>query len=387
MKICFVTPLDPEGCEISGGLLKTSKLIHYLKQYHDVTLVSLTQEKKLVSGNKFYVSERHKKPSLLNLLKSYLLRKPVSVIRNYNSRLKSEISELLENVDVIVVDHFFMYQYIDRRFDNKTIYHAHNAEFLIWLRRAKLSNNFFAKIVLGFESIRVRNMELDILKRTRFFVAAPNDIQVIKELDDENLGFKFRETYHLGDDSLLNKPDLQYSSSSPAICFVGGLNWNPNYDGIKWFLDSSWSLILERLPTTVLHIVGSASKEQNEYLKTFPNVITHGFVSDIDSVLSKCTAFVCPLKYGSGMKVKNITALYRGFPIVTTSVGAEGINIRDGFTGFIADTEELFANRVLEILESQSIFETMSYNARELGCSQYSWAATLNKFGAVLNEL
>ncbi|MDT8823875.1 glycosyltransferase family 4 protein [Vibrio vulnificus] len=379
MKILFLTPRYPHVID-GGGLLKTKKLIDFFNINTNLTVVSLntsiTSIVKDANVVEFPLCELTYKPSFYNLLRSYFYRIPLSIVRNQSFEMVAELDKYLSWCDIVFVDHFIMFQYIPKDFSKRIYLHEHNAEFKIWERSSSNEKNLAKKILLLLESVRVKYYERSICRKSHLVFASPNDREALVDIGvPEPL---LRNTYHLGDDSMIEQPDIIFSDSNKNLVFLGNLDWGPNLDGISWFLEDMWSTILDKHPDLVLNIVGKASDESAKYLKCFKNVKVHGFVNDLNTVLSQARVFIAPLRYGSGMKVKNITALYRGIPLVTTSVGAEGIKLENGVNSFIADDKCSFINRIFELIESDDLCISLSNNARALAKKNYLWSANLD---------
>lgn len=378
MKLLYLTPRYPHIVD-GGGLLKTKKIINYFKDFFDLRVVSLNTDIQETMNSGFIyeypLNKKKTKPNLINLFKSYVYNEPLSIVRNSSNSLYLSMPTHLEWADIIVVDHFLMYQYIPNDCKKKIYLHQHNAEYKIWQGSVKTETNIIKSILLRFESRRIRKYEYKICNRSALVFAAPNDRVALQEIGLDSCLFK--NTYHLGDDSLISKPLVDYSKVNNQLVFIGNMEWGPNIDGLIWFLDEIWNLIIEEKPDAILNIIGKLSEEKREKLNKYSNLKIFGFIDDLDDVLCQCKVFIAPLRYGSGMKVKNITALYRGMPIVTTSIGAEGINISHGINGMVVDDENEFANSILTLLGNDDVCQKLSYNARKLAISKYSWNENL----------
>lgn len=386
MNVLLLTPRYPHQ-QLGGGLVKTYKIIEYLSVEFNLKTfclnVEITHEN--IDGDLIETPLPHNvyKPSIYNLLKSYVLNLPLSVVRNRVSE-PNVLSELLDWCDVILVDHFIMYQYVPLKIKKPIYLHQHNAEYIIWKRSLDAECNLIKKILLKMESIRVAKFEREICQRSKVVFASPNDIEQLL-----NLGLspdKFSKTYHLGDDSLLNYaiPEFKYMESN--ITFLGNLSWGPNFDGIIWFLDEIWLDIINIKPDARLNIVGACDEEKESILRRYPNVIVHGFVHDLNVILSNTRVFISPLRYGSGMKVKNITAMYRGLPIVTTDIGAEGINLIDKESALIANDIEAFLNSVVLLLADDDLCVKLANFARNLAKTHYGWNSNMSNIVRVIRD-
>ncbi len=391
-KVLFLTPQLPYPPK-SGGTIKSFRLIKFLSEnYPETTLVSLIKGedvhhvesfKRAVSlGNMFFV-EVNRPRSIINLIISYFKKIPMSIYRNEVKSLKKHLSAIVKGYDIIIVDHFLMFQYVPIDFKGKIVLHQHNAEFVMWDRLSLMERNLLKKILLKVEALRIRAYEEKIIKRSSKVVIAPNDFEVFSNVIPEN---KYIKTYHLSDDALLFLPAISYEKTCKTILYVGTLTWDANIDGLKWFLEKVWIKITD--PDVRLVVVGK--RNISDVLTNWQNdsrIDWLGFVENLDELYSTSRVFVAPLRYGSGIKVKVVSSLYRGLPAVTTDIGVEGLKVEDGKELMIANNAEAFADRVKFLLENKQAWESMSKISRKYALDELTWDKVLKNFnGAILND-
>lgn len=386
-------PFPPE----SGGGVKSFNLLKYFCLNYEVSLGTLLKnDDKNVQSTLLtkvsladyigveIVSERN----ALNYLKSVLAGKTLNEFRNFSSEFRVKIETQLIATDLVFVDHFEMFQYIPNNYSGKVVFHEHNAEWLLWERFSKIEENPIKSFLLRFESKRIRKKEIDFVNRSYITFASPNDrIQLQKNGVEQN---KLKETYHLGNDNLLELSDPIYSALPNEIVFMGTLNWEANVDGLLYFLSDVFPKILKVDTSVKLNIVGrnpdSRLIEASEKF-TKNNVVFHGFVDSIEDVFILGRVFIIPLRFGSGMKVKCLDALYAGIPVVTTSIGAEGIDIEHDKHALICDDSEEFSTSVLDLLSHSEKWKTMSKQGRLLAKQKYTWQSHLQEVSNELNSI
>lgn len=382
MKILFLTPQIPYPA-VSGGLIKTLKMIEHLSDLHDLTVGFFEKE----GGDLVGFQSGHSKVktfsiplqierSPLTFFQSILHGVPMSLYRNSSQVFQDLCHKEMQKADVIVVDHFLMFQYIPHGLKKKVVFHTHNAEYLMWQRFAETQSNPLKKAVLLFESWRIKKAEADMIERASVVLASPNDILELKKISTKNI--HFMETYHLGEDYLLNEPQLIFERSDRSMLYIGTLTWEANREGLYRFLKETWPLVKIKEPGVVFTIIG---KDNN------PTLFSHwredsqikwlGFVDDLRPYYERARVFVSPLNFGSGIKVKVVNALYRGLPTVTTSIGVEGLQLKDKEDIFVADTPEDQARAISICLNEKNKWEKISYNSRKIALEKYSWASVL----------
>ncbi len=144
-----------------------------------------------------------------------------------------------------------------------------------------------------------------------------------------------------------------------GIAFVGGFQHPPNVDAVRWFMADILPLLREVAPELEFHIVGSKPTPEILAIEE-PGVIVHGFVEDLDAFLNQRIATVVPLKYGAGIKGKIGSSLAAGVPVISTSLGAEGMELAAGTEVLLADTPQAFVAQILRLVEDDALWDSMS---------------------------
>lgn len=394
LKILFITtqlPFPPK----SGGTVKSWNYVQFLAQNYRLSVATLLKDDDEIHEGEFqktiplqqFVSEKVVIPrNPFNLIKSYFFAPSLNVFRNSSIAFRKKLLPLIAENSILIIDHYEVFQYVPNSFKGKVIMHTHNAEFMLWQRMSELTSNPIKKFILNLEGKRVKTYEKEIFQKAHLIYSTPSDIKLY-----QNHGFdvsKHQVTYHLGNDTLLDLTDLEFQQTEKAITFIGTLSWEPNVDGIVWFLEKSWPSILEKHPDCKLYILGKSADDRIlRASKQHPNVVFTGFVSNLEDYLKKTRVYIAPLRFGSGMKVKVLEGLYRGVATVTTSVGAEGLKISDGNEVMIADTEEKFTSDCLLLLEDSTLWSALRDKSRRLAQKEYLWSSLFQKMDEALQGL
>jgi len=146
---------------------------------------------------------------------------------------------------------------------------------------------------------------------------------------------------------------------APELLFVGGFIHPPNEDGICWFVREVWPDVRDAVPDATLTIVGSHASAEVLALERCAGVRVVGYVPDTAPYLDRAAVSIAPLRYGSGMKGKVVEALACGVPVVTTSAGAQGLEVRAGVDLEVADQPQAFAHAVVALLQNPVLAEAM----------------------------
>jgi glycosyltransferase involved in cell wall biosynthesis len=380
MKILLLTPQLPYP-PISGGVIKSHKLVEYLAQSHQLTVACflksesyqqhLARFKTAFKALSVHAQSLNIPRTGMNFFKSCLKGVPLTIYRNTNAAFKQYVDFLANQYDVIFVDHYLMFQYVPNDYQGRVVVHQHNAEFVIWSRMAEQSS-WLKKLLINFEANRIKLYEVKMCHRADVTLAAPNDQCALQQAGAQDCDFI--DTYHLGDEHNLYCQSMLYEQTGLNLLFVGTLSWEANIDGLCWFLKDIWPLIKAQVPGVKFTIVGKCSPMlKGKLLNIASDIELAGFVDDLEMMYKSHRVFVAPLRFGSGIKVKVVNGLYRGIPTVTTGVGAEGLKLVNGEDIYIADNETAFASSVVKLLKDQATWQHLSTSSRAMMKQHYTW--------------
>ncbi len=173
------------------------------------------------------------------------------------------------------------------------------------------------------------------------------------------------------------------SDHNHKLIFNGSLSYWPNYDAMSFFLSDIFPLILEHVPDCEILITGYHDNVDTTSLSDLNGKVTlTGFVEDIHTLVSSCAACVVPLRHGAGTRLKVLEAMSVGTPVVTTSKGAEGLDVKHGEHLLVANTPQEFAYNTIQILQDQLLREKIIHEGRKLVEEVYDWRV----IGQKLNE-
>ncbi len=168
-----------------------------------------------------------------------------------------------------------------------------------------------------------------------------------------------------------------------GLMFIGGFMHQPNEDGVVWFVEKILPLVHKEIPEVKFYVVGSHPSEAVKALAS-PDIVVTGYVEDVSPYFEGTRVFVSPLRYGAGIKGKIGQSMSYGLPVVTTSIGAEGMGLVDGQNCLICDDEEEFARRVVEVYNDRELWMRLSQNGTEHVMRCFSPEAVKAQLQAVL---
>jgi len=173
-------------------------------------------------------------------------------------------------------------------------------------------------------------------------------------------------------------------SSSSLVVFVGAMDWEPNVDAVEWFLKNMWPIITVKVPDARFRIVGRNPAERVRRLQSASVEVT-GSVPSVISHLREAAVVVVPLRIGGGTRLKIYEAMAAGSAVVSTTVGAEGLDISPGKDIWVADAPPEIANAVITLLNDRELRQKLGHAAVEKA-AQFDWPAVAGKFRQSLSR-
>jgi glycosyltransferase involved in cell wall biosynthesis len=160
---------------------------------------------------------------------------------------------------------------------------------------------------------------------------------------------------------------------APVLLFVGALDYEPNTEAMSWFLRDVWPIVRAGRPDAKVHVVGRGAEALGSEARA-DGVVLLGTVDDVRAELDRADVSIVPIRVGAGTRLKILEALAHHLPIVTTTVGAEGIAVEDGRTALVADDAATFAGAVLRLIADGELRQHLADEGRALFDEHFAWA-------------
>ncbi len=386
----------------AGGRVRLHQILSRLGRRHDITLIAPADgpaDLEQVGRVRAYCREVIPIPSgrpsgkiLRALLRSLLQRIPATALIKYSPELSRRLNDLFTRpFDLAQLEFAPTALYADfipgRRCPIVLV--EHDLAFLSAEQRAGVSRGirrrFWAR-----ESRLMRRWEGALLPRfDRVIAMSERDREKLAILGGEADPAAIPEI-----DVVPNGVDVAYFSAPDlpkrpdTLFFAGWFGHDPNVDGLAWFLKSVYPAIVRARPGVRLDVVGGAAPGRlRRAAASFPNVRFHGYLEDLRPLLRSATVSIVPIRIGSGTRLKVLEAMAAGTAVVSTAIGAEGLEVERGGHLSIADTERDFAWAVVMLLDRPEFRTAIEKEARYLVERRYGWDAIAARQEAVWEDV
>jgi glycosyltransferase involved in cell wall biosynthesis len=177
------------------------------------------------------------------------------------------------------------------------------------------------------------------------------------------------------------------SPRNRSLVFTGAMDYPPNVDAVLWFCREVWPIVRRRDPALRLEVVGRTPDARVRALNGEAGVRVTGEVSDVRIHLAQSSVVVVPLRAGAGTRLKILEAMAMGCPVVSTTLGAEGLDVEDGSDILLADTPTAFAGAIESLLQSPATASRLGDAGRRLAVGRYDWQHCLRPLEILYERL
>lgn len=383
MKILFLSTIVPYPPQ-NGHAQRTYNLIREAAKHHEVHLVAFAQKPSemtsieqmkdiCVTAQAFRVKHKVSKLHfIMGLFMNLLSRKPYECARYDNLEMRQAIRRLAKNerFDILHCDTLVLSVYRNELPNVPMVLVNHNVESILNRRRAERESNPLARLYIGLQARKLEAYEREICARVHGCV-------VVSDQDRASL---MKIVPSCNPVVVSNGVDLEFFSpvdeeevKPNSIVFCGGLYWVPNADGIHWFATRVLELVRKVIPDSSLTIIGSDPPGKVSALHAPPMITVTGFLDDVRPLIREAACVVVPLMVGGGSRLKILDALSMSKPVVSTSIGCEGLNVNHGKDILVCDTDGEFAQGVIKVLQDRQLAQSLGKNGRRLVQEQYGW--------------
>jgi glycosyltransferase involved in cell wall biosynthesis len=305
---------------------------------------------------------------------------PVAIRRYQSEPMRRLLAELVakERYDSVVCD--FITPAPNLPSIASSIVFQHNVETMIWRRYAENAPNPAARLYLKAQAGRMFRFEREVCRAAlRVIAVSQEDARLMREM----FGLKEVSAIATGVDIETFTPSAEAARN--GLVFVGSMDWLPNIDGIRFFCNEVLPLIRRDIPACALSIVGrTPTREIRALAERDPLIRVTGTVPDVRPYLWNAALSIVPLRIGGGTRLKIFEAMAARLPVVSTTIGAEGLDVTPPDDIRIADTAADFARQCVELLRSPGARAGQAGAAWNLIAARFGWDSIARQFESIL---
>lgn len=399
MRILFLTQVLPYPLD-AGPKVRAYYVLRHLTQTHDVTLVSFVRDTDTPAAiahlgefcRQVYTVRMPRSRALdaKHLVRSLLTHRPFLIVRDEVPAMKSLLAQIIAQqppFDAIHADQLWMAPYALAARDlcqygprPLIVLDQHNAVYRIPQRMGNGSSNVLKRQLL----------ELEARKLARYEVEACSQVDQVVWVTQEDYEAVAQQATQTQTNGSAPSPrnsrvipictdagaDRRFSCGADArrVTFLGGLHYPPNAEGALWFAKAIFPAVLAAVPAACLTVIGKQPPDALTQLDIpAANLEVTGYVNDLEPYFASTAAFVVPLLAGGGMRVKILDAWRWGVPVISTTIGAEGIEVTPGQNILIADSAPEFAAATISLLRNPLLGRQLVDAARVTLQRAYGW--------------
>lgn len=388
MKILFLSRWFPYPAN-NGSKLRVYNLLRGLKQRHDVTLLSFSDQPqgqedasaiRSICSDVRVVPWREFDPQSTRAKLGFLSLKPRSIVDTFSPEMAEKISRLSsdQRYDLVIASQLPMAAYFPYFENTPAVFEE--LEIGLSLPGSSRTAGWKSRLRHTITWMKFR----EYLRRS---LGAFRAVTVVSEMEKELVLRNFpnvRKLFVIPNG--LNMDEYRNVRVEPVphtLVFTGSFRYRVNYEAMQWFVGKVFPLVLDKVPSANLIVTGDHAGLS---LPSTRNVTLTGHVDDIKSLIASSTVALAPLWSGGGTRLKILESLALGTPLVSTRKGTEGLDVIDGRTVLLADDPVEFAEAVIRVLETPSLRRSLSEEGRRLVGERYSFDVMNAAFDSLLQS-
>jgi glycosyltransferase involved in cell wall biosynthesis len=336
---------------------------------HELVSIPHRQRQKFTTGFYFEL--------VLNLASDL----PYAIKKYESAEMRREIEKRVGEFDVLVCDFLAPAVNVPRDLNCATVLFQHNVEAMIWQRHYEVQTNPARKAYLYRQWRKMVDFEAAACPRFDCVVAVSREDR--EQMERE---YRVENVYDVptGVDTAFFQPSGAQERASHNLVFTGSMDWLPNEDAIRYFTETVMPRIKQTVPDVTLTVVGrNPYPGLVELSKRDSSVIVTGRVEDVRPYMERAAVYIVPLRIGGGTRLKIYEAMAMEKAIVSTSIGAEGLPVRNGTEIVLADEPESFADAVVGLLQNQNLADEIGQRGAARVRREFGWDTVAARFGAI----
>lgn len=401
MKVLLISPQNPYP-PIDGGKISIFyPLMELNKKGISIGIFFLYKEKEPFEAIQFFKKNSIKvypflldtTDSIKKVMKNFLESEPFKMAKYFHPSALKYLKKIVQEFkpDIIQSHHAHMAKYaieLKKEFNVPIVLREHNIEYKLIEQFYKSESNPIIKVTAYWQYVKTKKYETNIWSYfDKVIFISPLDENIAKNANSRIKSVVIQDGVDI---EKFHPIDLKKEPYS--LIFTGNLRTIQNLKSILWFVKNVWPIIKEKEPKAKLYITGGGEEILYKKLKistlNTQGIFLLGFVKNIQETISKCQVFISPTRIGSGIRIKVLTAMALGMPIVCTSLDATPIiGVRNGEHLIVADTPEDFAEGILHLFNDERLRYNLGSNARKLIEQQFTWDKYAEKMINIYKEI
>lgn len=376
-----------------GGKIRTYQMLRELKRDHHITYLALDDGSAAVDAierAEEYCHELVRVPHrtrakfspgfYAELALNAASRMPYFMSKYESAEMRREVARRAEGegFDVLVCDFLMPSVNVPPRAECATVLFQHNVEAMIWKRHYETQKHPVKRAYLHGQWRKTVAFEREACRRFDYVVAVSReDAEVMRD----EYGVERVADVPTGVDTEYFRPGTAAQKRPHELVFTGSMDWLPNEDAIRYFTAEIMPRVRERVSDATLTVVGR---------NPFPGLVelsrreswleVTGRVEDVRPYMERAAGYVVPLRIGGGTRLKIFEAMAMAMPLVSTTIGAEGLPVSDGAELLLADTPENFADAVVRVITDEAFAQEMGARAAGVVRERFGWGGVAARF-------
>ena len=375
----------------TGGRVRSLQIVSELARRHQVTVVTTHGAGDDPEGLKQQLSHCHEVVSYPYVVpkfgsaafpaavaRSWMSKYPVDLWKWREPQVRQKVQSLIDSgaIDLCVSDFLFAAANVPTGGSTPVVLFEHNVEYMIWQRLCALETRTWRRALFELEWRKLRAREADACRDADLTIAVSEDDR--RRLEALAPGIR-AASIPTGVDTSYFQPDGRPECANRMV-FSGSMDWHPNEDAVIYFADSILPRIRAEIPDATLTVVGRNPTSRLREVAARAGIDVTGTVDDVRPSIGEASVYVVPLRAGGGTRLKIFEALAMAKPVVSTTVGAEGLALEDGRHFIAADDPDTFADSVIGLMRNPGRRRALGEAGRELVEVYYSWPTIAREF-------
>lgn len=379
-----------------GGKIRTYQMLKELRREHHITYLTLDDGTASIDAREraceychelvtvpHSVREKFSAAFYTELAQNLVSRLPYAIKKYESQEMRREIENRTSRAefDVVICDFLTPSVNLPRAISCATVLFQHNVEAMIWKRHYEVQRNPVKKAYLYDQWRKMRSFELEACRRFDAVVAVSRED---REMMASEYGVENVSDVPTGVDTDYFRPRGQESLEPNTLVFTGSMDWLPNEDAIRYFTAEILPLIRSNVPHVKLVVVGrNPYPGLVELSERDSSIVVTGRVEDVRPFMERAAAYVVPIRIGGGTRLKIYEAMAMEKPIISTTIGAEGLPVENGVELLLADTPESFADACVRVLKDEAYAQALGICAARRVRASFGWNRVAAEFAEI----